>query len=47
MAVQTVDTVIIADPGNPVELQNYFTSHPLIAVTAIAIWQNVVYVVRV
>jgi hypothetical protein len=46
MAIQTVDTVIITDLANPVELQTWFTNHPLAVITAVTMESNVFYVIH-
>jgi hypothetical protein len=46
MALQTVDTVVIADLSNPVELQSWFTAHPLAVITAVTMESNVFYIIH-
>lgn len=46
MALQTVDTVIVADLSSPTELQAWFTAHPLTVVTTVLLWSNVFYIIH-
>jgi hypothetical protein len=45
MALQTVDTIIVADLSNPTELQVWFEKHPTVLITTIVIGSNIFYVV--
>lgn len=46
MALQTIDTVITADPSKPTEVQDWFTNHPLAVITTVFVYENVFYIVH-
>lgn len=46
MALQTIETVITLDPSNPVEVQAWFSAHPLTIVTTVFVYGNLFYIVH-
>ena len=41
----TIETIIIDDKSNPVELQSWFDSHPSATIQTISFKENIVYVI--
>lgn len=46
MALQTIETIYVADPSNPVEVQAWLTAHPLTVVTTVFSAERLFYIVH-
>jgi len=46
MALQTVEAVQFKDPLNPVELNNWFSAHPLAVITTIIVYKDTFYIIH-
>lgn len=44
MAVQSIVTIIVLDPYNPVEVQDWFTAHPLALINSICVVNSIFYI---